>query len=167
MATSIRRGRRRRRIDRLSAGRIMTSPVALASEDDPIRLAAQVMARRKVSAVAVLNAKREVTGVITASDIVRLEPSHRCTVTSGGKGFRIRCIGDRLISDAMRRGIVSVRPDASIEDLARAMIGNRVHRVFVASRGRLVGVVSALDLARVLAQCASLSKGPARAEWGM
>ena len=53
-------------------------------------------------------------------------------------------------ADAMSREIVSVGPDATVEEIAHTMREHRVHRVLVCEDRVLLGVVSAFDLLRVL-----------------
>ena len=63
-------------------------------------------------------------------------------------------IVDRMIemqvSDAMTGVPVTVSPDDDISVAAQAMVDARVHRVLVTRDGRLVGILSALDLAGLL-----------------
>ena len=46
--------------------------------------------------------------------------------------------------------VFEVPPDATIHQVADIMARGRIHRVFVSTHGKLVGVVAALDLVRVL-----------------
>lgn len=46
---------------------------------------------------------------------------------------------------------ITVRPDATIEEVARAMIDRHVHHVVVGEDAKVLGVVSALDLVKLLA----------------
>jgi CBS domain-containing protein len=46
--------------------------------------------------------------------------------------------------------VLSVSPDAPARDVARILRENGVHRVFVSEDGRLLGVVSAFDLLRLI-----------------
>jgi CBS domain-containing protein len=43
-----------------------------------------------------------------------------------------------------------VPPDASVEDVAQVMVGERVHRVVVGEPGRPQGSITALDVLRAL-----------------
>ena len=59
---------------------------------------------------------------------------------------------DAKVRDAMRVGVITCRPETSLSDVARMMVGYDVHSVVVADvdpqRG-LWGIVTSLDLARV------------------
>jgi CBS domain-containing protein len=54
----------------------------------------------------------------------------------------------RSVGEVMTRQIVSLPPDADVEQAALLMRREQVHRVLVMEDGALLGVVSALDLAR-------------------
>ncbi len=142
--------RGRRMLDRITAARIMSSPVALVRETSRVREAAQVMSSRGISTVAVLDAAGGVTGIVTAADIVRFEPKHRCRVFSGKRGYHVDCLGDEIIRRVMTRGLLTVSPSETAASVARKMVENKMHRVIVEKNGRAVGIVTAMDLARCL-----------------
>jgi CBS domain-containing protein len=56
------------------------------------------------------------------------------------------------VEDLMTRWLVSVGPESSLEDVARALVEHRIHRVLVSDDGTVVGIVSSLDLVRLLAE---------------
>lgn len=57
------------------------------------------------------------------------------------------------VGDVMTRGALSVLPEASVEDAARLMMANRVHRLNVVdASNRLVGVVTTYDVTRWVAE---------------
>ncbi len=64
---------------------------------------------------------------------------------------------DAKVSDAMRVGVVTCRPDTSLADAARIMTGYRIHCLIVTDpqagpHARSWGVVDALDVARAEAE---------------
>jgi CBS domain-containing protein len=50
------------------------------------------------------------------------------------------------VEDIMQQNPVTVLPDASILDIARALAENRIHRVVVVEKGRLKGIITSLDV---------------------
>jgi CBS domain-containing protein len=62
---------------------------------------------------------------------------------------------DLRVRDLMTRDVISVEPDAPIRDVARLMIEKKIHRVLVIDDGSLAGLISSLDLVRVLASDSS------------
>jgi CBS domain-containing protein len=59
---------------------------------------------------------------------------------------------EHTADEIMTRALLSVTPEATVEDAARTMLDNGVHRLLVLSDGFLEGVVTARDLLRVLAE---------------
>jgi len=62
----------------------------------------------------------------------------------GLRSFRVR--------DIMTPEVISVTPDTGVRDVARVMDERRIHRVLVLENGQLQGLISTLDLVRVLAR---------------
>jgi CBS domain-containing protein len=59
---------------------------------------------------------------------------------------------DRLmVSDIMTPVSFSVSPDASVEELAQFLVRGRIHRAVVMEDGRLLGIVTTMDVLRGLA----------------
>lgn len=156
--------------EHLRARDIMSHPVAVVRIDAPVREAAQIMARRGISGLAVLDRGRKAVGVISASDIVRYETTRRTIVlgereyerfvnTAGQRmprGFHIEHLDEEKVREVMTPRIVTIAADASLPQIARLMGKRRVHRTFVEENGRIVGIVTALDVARCV------GRGPAR-----
>jgi len=67
-----------------------------------------------------------------------------------------RRVGARVetltVEDVMIREIVSVAPDTPLRELAALLVDRHIHRVPVVADGRLVGLVSSLDLVRLVAE---------------
>lgn len=110
-----------------------------------------------------------VRGVISTLDLLRLvrdefEPGAGATTTtyfredlpySGPDWLRMpEDFQDRMqeltVADAMSRELVTVGPDATVDDIARTMLEHHVHRVLVCEERVLLGVISVFDLIRVL-----------------
>lgn len=56
------------------------------------------------------------------------------------------------VCDLMTPSVVTVAPDATLTDVARTLVEHHIHRVLVTDDATLVGVVSSLDLVRLLAE---------------
>jgi signal-transduction protein with cAMP-binding, CBS, and nucleotidyltransferase domain len=56
-----------------------------------------------------------------------------------------------LVSDIMTPRVYTVKGDAPISEVARTMVDGHVHRLLVEEGGEPVGIVSTLDLLRLLA----------------
>ena len=64
-------------------------------------------------------------------------------------------VGRRLstlkVGDLMIQELVTVAPETSIEELANRMVERKIHHVLVTDGDELLGIVSTLDLAKVVA----------------
>ncbi|MFW6193752.1 MAG: HPP family protein [Gemmatimonadota bacterium] len=63
-------------------------------------------------------------------------------------------LGARAVSEIMTPATVSVRATAGVGDLARLLDRAGLHRALVLEDGRLVGIVSAMDVVRMVAESA-------------
>lgn len=55
-------------------------------------------------------------------------------------------------ADLMTPSVITVAPDTAIADVARTLVEHAIHRVLVTDGGTLVGVVSSLDVVRMVAE---------------
>jgi CBS domain-containing protein len=126
--------------------------------------------RARISGAPVVEDGR-VVGVVSRSDVVRqldLERSRFAAASSfylepfdvEAEGARDRrrvpeAVAARLeslrVGDVMIRDVIHVAPSASLAEAARLMVERRVHRVLVLEQDRLQGLLTALDLARLVA----------------
>ncbi|HEY1238757.1 MAG TPA: CBS domain-containing protein [Solirubrobacterales bacterium] len=68
---------------------------------------------------------------------------------------------DAQVHHVMRVGVVTCRPQTTLADVARMMVGYDIHSIVVAEVGEAspMGIVSSLDLAKVPDQLESLTAG--------
>jgi CBS domain-containing protein len=59
---------------------------------------------------------------------------------------------EHTVEEAMSRGVRSVGPDLSVRDAAAYMLKERIHRAAVLKDGELVGIVTATDIMRAVAE---------------
>jgi CBS domain-containing protein len=122
---------------------IMSQPVACCTPDTPLPEVARTMVEHDCGAVPIVESAvgpaghRKIVGIVTDRDIA-------CRVVAQGKDTRNLCA-----RDAMSPGVVTVGPDASLEDCCKAMEEHQVRRVPVADRtGDCCGMVAQADIAR-------------------
>ena len=65
-------------------------------------------------------------------------------------------VGQRIerlrVRDVMIGNLITVPPETLLADLARIFVERNIHRLPVVERGRLVGIVTTLDLVRLFAE---------------
>jgi CBS domain-containing protein len=149
------KGPRKRRVAEL-----MNPDVTCVGPHTTVAEAAKLLADRGVTGAPVVDDAGGLLGVISQTDLVRHQARQ---MTSGEAGrfftdmdeFRDLAsvpadLSDTPVSQVMRKQVFTVHRDASAAVAANIMRERKVHRLLVTERGRLVGVVGALDLLRVV-----------------
>lgn len=57
------------------------------------------------------------------------------------------CVGDIMVEK-----VVTVAPDVPVKEVANVLVSKKIHRVMVVEDEKLVGLISALDMVKVLAE---------------
>lgn len=60
-------------------------------------------------------------------------------------------LGEHTVDEVMSRRVVGVDPDTSLQAAARRMTALQIHRLLVLDQGRLVGLLSSMDVVRAVA----------------
>ncbi len=131
---------------------VMTADVACARQDTPFKELAGLMAARGISALPVLDADGQVAGVVSEADLLHKEEYQE----NGGRPphwwhrrSRAKAAG-MTARDVMTSPALTIGPDATVVEAARALLGQHVKRMpVVDSAGHLAGIVSRQDLLRV------------------
>ncbi len=155
----------------------MQSDVITVSLDTPLLDVHRLFAEEEIHGAPVLDRNDNVCGVITTLDLVRitrdaLEPGAAVTASNYFPDELDYSVGDwmhlpddlqnRLANlaerDAMTTEVVMVSGDASIDDVARAMLTQRVHRVIVGTRERMLGILTTFDFLRAITRGTQLGR---------
>jgi CBS domain-containing protein len=102
------------------------------------------LADARVSGVPVVDRAGRMLGVISNSDVIALE-------AEAEERGHAALLEETTVRDVMTPRALTISPDADVRDAARQMLYADVHRLFVASEGALVGVISTTDLTRAIA----------------
>ena len=143
-----------------TVGDIMTrNPVRVDGATTAAELAA-ILDSNEVSGVPVVDAQERVIGVVSKTDLL-----HQCVegplgsrpgsfLSSIAEGLGGELDADALgtVADFMNAEPITARSHEPVEAVAYRMADERVHRIVVVDAdGRLEGIVTSLDLVRVLA----------------
>ena len=104
-----------------------------------VREAAELMSRADIGSVLVYSDDRPV-GIVTERDVVRK------IVAEGIDASKV------LVIDVMSTPLVTVAPEASIEEASDRMATYKVKHLPVVSQGEVVGMVAARDIALAMAK---------------
>ena len=136
----------------------MTKEVFAVASDTSIETASRLLATNGISGAPVISASGKPIGVITLSDLV--DPDRPRSKRDGYPLFYVLHdsivdeIGDSVavtggrVDDVMSKAILSIDSSATLRDAGLQLLENCVHRLLVIDEGKLVGVVSSLDVLR-------------------
>jgi CBS domain-containing protein len=138
--------------DIMTAEPISVGPQATVAE------IADLMLRRRISGVPVVDAAGNVLGVVSENDLMHRPetggPRRRSrwlAVFSGGQDAEFVKTHGRFAHEVMSAPAIVVDEDASISEVARLLEERHIKRVPVLREGKLAGVVTRADLLRGLA----------------
>ena len=125
----------------MKASELMTRDPRTCEPNHDLSCSIRIMREEDTGIVPVTegNGEARVVGVITDRDIA---------LTLGERDARP---SDIQVGDVMKTEVVSVSPDAGVQDVSRRMQQAQIRRVLVVEDGRLVGIISTADLARASA----------------
>jgi len=142
------------------ASDIMTSSIITVSSETLVSDAAQMMLNHNVSCLPVVDNNESVIGILTHTDFGL---NHKL-IGSSGKIFMVlgtyatpdnfeKVTEDLLsqkVGDVMSKNPITIDDNKSIADVISSMINNKVNRLPVLKKGKLIGIISRHDLLKVL-----------------
>ncbi|MBI3928065.1 MAG: CBS domain-containing protein [Armatimonadetes bacterium] len=145
----------------------MTRKLVTVQETMSVRELARLLVSKMISGVPVVDAEGNLVGVVSTTDLASImahpqqhrsklaeaadRPNYSYTDTGEPIDQRIGGLHEMLtVADVMTRMPLDVSEDTTVKELARRMLDFRVHRIMVTREGKVVGLVTALDLVRVL-----------------
>ncbi len=117
---------------------VMARPVVTVETGSPIYDAAKIMSEKGIGSVVVAE-KGKYVGIVTERDIIQR------VVAKGLDASKVRA------KDIMSKALITVNGNTPIIKAIRIMEKNKVRRLLVVEKKRLVGIVTQRDLLRVLA----------------
>lgn len=152
----------------LTAGKIMTSPVLSAYEGWSVKMLLDFFARHSISGAPVIASDGELVGVVTMSDVMKFEnlsPKEKerlAGMSCYGEYFAFEFKKEELarmmqnvdanctVNQIMTPSVIQVEKECPVTDVAKMMRKLHIHRVFVSSEKKVVGVVSTSNILDVL-----------------
>ncbi len=138
---------------------LMTRDVATVTPDTSIERLCDLFRERKITGVPVVDGQGRLVGIVSKDDVLfrrggaaerHQETDIKALFASGFVGFRQGGQAGR-VEEIMTRDVLSASEETSIEDLSKMMWDRRVHRIPIVRGSVLVGIVSALDVCRGVA----------------
>lgn len=144
---------------------IMTKEVITLAPDDSVTHAAKTLSDNRIGGAPVLDAQGHLIGIVDEHDLViedvRLEYPNFIELLNGFfvvgsiKGFEemMRKAVAAGVRDCMTVEVVTIGPDATIEDAATLMVQRDVSRLpVITGGGHVVGMITEGDIVRSLAR---------------
>ncbi len=156
---------------------VMSSRVVQIGPDETLAELERVLLSERLGGVPVVEGER-LAGVVSRSDILRVLGAERAIAEAQADVYRefyddpfapsehaaredaeqsegiaqqiARRMASLRVRDAMTPDVVAVEAESPLQQAAATMAGRRIHRLLVTDGGRLVGVVSALDVVRLV-----------------
>ena len=131
------------------AEEIMTEPIIVIQEEEPLASAVEMMLKKQVKRLPVVNGSGRLVGMLARVDIFH-------TITRESPDWHAIREGDvlvgnlRFVSDIMHRDTQTVLPGTSIEEVIHLIDSNRIQRIAVVeANGLFRGLISDRDLLSV------------------
>jgi CBS domain-containing protein len=155
-------------MEKLTARDIMNPHVLAAQADWPLERLAEFFTEHTISGAPVTTEDDRLVGVVSATDIVRYDSLHQREPQAHGphayylhaledhyaveemSAFRLGEPPEVCVRDLMTPAIFNVSEETPIRHVADLMVRGRIHRLFVTREGRVVGIITALDLLKVI-----------------
>ncbi len=146
----------------MQAQDVMARDVLTVMPKTSITVALDLMLKRKVSGLPVLDENGKLVGILTEGDLLRRRETgtgtkHRSRLLSfivgpGREAEEFVHSNSRVVGDLMTPSVVSVPETATLDDIVTMMEKHHIRRVPVMKGDHLVGIVSRADLLRALQQ---------------
>lgn len=141
----------------MNAADIMVKPVISVTPETMVAEAARLMLDHRVSGLPVLDRSGALVGIISEGDLLRRAETG--TQRRRPRWLEFLSAPGRLakdyaeahaskVADAMTSAVVTIGPEAQLQEIVRVMERRHVKRLPVIEAGRLVGIVTRADLVR-------------------
>ncbi len=151
--------------DRLTVKDIMNTDVLIASVDWSLEQLAEFLVDNQISGAPVINEDRKLIGVVSITDIVRYgdldvhesppdNPHeyylHSQYAQEEFASLRIKTESMLTVREIMTPIIFETTEATPLSEVADTMIKGHIHRVLVTRNKEMVGIVTALDMLKVV-----------------
>ncbi len=122
----------------LLASDVMVKEVLTVTESTPLKEVAKLFSEKKITGAPVVSAQGELVGVISETDLIR-------------KNTSIGAWSPSKAGQIMTRPAVTVAPNDTLQRVCELMFNRRIHRVVVAEGNKICGIITTMDILRVIA----------------
>ena len=135
-----------------SVSDVMTTEVVCVSPDVSAHELTAMFITRRLSGAPVVDADGKAIGMVSKTDLIRLDRRKSfdaCATDSFDPSYALDLPPDATVRDVMTPSAFSIAESVSLRRAAAELVDRDLHRAPVLdARGRVVGIVSALDILR-------------------
>ena len=131
-------------MEALTAKDVMSVPVMAVRENITLEEVCSRLSSAGVSGAPVVDEAGNLLGVVSLADVVHALGENGRVRTESGSELTVR----RMMTPMAE----TIAEDATIPDIARLMVANQYHRLVVVRRHRPVGMVSSMDILKLIAE---------------
>ncbi len=127
-------------------GERMKQPVKTVSPKMPIQAALNMMRAEEIRRLPIVDEKGRLVGIVSESDLLHASPSDATSLSIWELNYLLSQI---TVSDVMTKKVITVGPDAPIEEVARIMADNKIGGVPVVEKKKVIGIITETDLFKI------------------
>lgn len=151
---------------RVTVGQVMNPDVLTVRVDMTVRELAAFLIERQITGAPVVDPEGRLVGAVSVTDVAASEAERPGLAPDRWSPEPVRGWEDRmnaedlrplhiegddlLVRDIMTPTVYTVPEDTPVCEVARTMIAGRIHRLLVTGKGHVVGIVTSLDLLKLL-----------------
>ena len=113
---------------------IISVPVTITKRNNKVTYLKDLLSRKNINAVPVLEEDGTITGIVSSSDVAKCHDENE------------------LIQNIMSDRVHIVLKNNRVKDAAAIMVKNNVHHLVVMEEGNVVGMISSMDIIKVYAE---------------
>ncbi len=146
---------------------VMNPRVVTVSDDKTVEELVGLLMEQGISGAPVVDSKGKFVGVVSATDVMEERRAASREIQETGRialrkeealsRMSLDELGklaikgpDLLVRDIMTPTVYTVPHDLTVAEVARTMVAGRIHRLFVTRGPSIVGIITALDLLKLL-----------------
>jgi len=159
----------------MKARDIMVMNVITVGPEASVRQVADILFKSRISALPVVDEHGELIGIVSEGDLARraeLETDYRRSwwletfARKSKETLAVEYVKShaRRVEDVMTRRVITATPGTPLRDIAALLEKNRIKRVPIVAKGKVVGIVSRANLIQALASLSEESKQSAASD---
>jgi acetoin utilization protein AcuB len=141
--------------------RMTRDPVTI-GQDATVKAAADLMRARKIRHLPVVEGEGSLVGIVTDRDVRQILFIPRMRAA----GLDLGTFAEQLTAEEiMSSPVVMTTPDADLADAAKIMHERKIGALPVVKRGRVVGILSEIDVLKAFCEMAGRTLGATPEDW--